>query len=133
MIVFAQCLLDKGLVIQRHHIVRQHRLVIGTFSLRDRFDDEMKRSTRTASLVMADVYDTRRTTPRQIGEDLLPPLVEATLIHWHDRVFTVTGFERVPVNVVSECSYRQSWILRIPTAEEEHELRCRQNAGVVRV
>ena len=110
-------------MIQRHHIVRQHNMVVGEFSLADRFDDEMKRSTRTAKIVMADLYDTRRNTPQAIGSNLLPPLIEAAVIHWQDRVFTITGFERVPAGVTAECSYRQSWLIRIPTTAEEATLR----------
>lgn len=116
-IVFAQRLLDKGLVIQAHHIVRQHRLAIGSFSLRDVHDAEMKRATRTAVLQMADTFIARHQTPREIGTELFPRLLDATLVHWHDRVFTLSGFERVD-DGARECSYRQSWLVRIPTAEE---------------
>lgn len=118
MIVFAQRLLDKGLVIQRQHIVRQYKMVIGLFSLHDTFDDEMKRYTRTAKLVMGQTYEACHNTPREIGSALFPPLLDVALIHWNDRVFTLTGFERIPSGSLSECSYRQSWMLRIPTAEE---------------
>jgi hypothetical protein len=122
-IVFAQCLLEKGLVIQRQHIVRQHRMVVGSFSLADAFDDEMMRTTRVARLVMADTYDSRHQTPREIGSELFPKLLEATLIHWHDRVFTITGFERLDGTLMRECSYRQSWMLRIPTSAELDEIK----------
>lgn len=93
-------------------------MVVGLFSFRDQRDDEMQRTTRVATMVMAHTFIACRETPREIGSNLFPPLIEAALIHWHDRVFTITGFERIPHDTLSECSYRQSWMLRVPTAEE---------------
>lgn len=122
MIVFAQCLLEKGLVIPKHHIVRQHRRAVGTFSLAEAFDHEMKRQVRTARLVTPDTYQERIRDSSRIGHDVLPPLLEASVLHWRDRVFTVTGFERVEVSALQEASFRQSWLLRFPTEEELDDL-----------
>lgn len=104
---------QQGIVIPRHHIVRSHNEVVGRFSLAEKYDGEICRHVRLARLL-----------PLMGGaEDVLPPLIDATVIYASDNVWTVTGFARdAKSGGVSESAYLQSWLMNELTLAEMVEI-----------
>jgi hypothetical protein len=104
---------DKGRVIPRHHILRLPGTP-GEFVLEEESDRETCRRVRVARL---------RPLGHQGGAlDLLPPLVDATLIYAKASIWTVPGFERQKDEPLYEPAYLQSWLMRPFSPEEAHEV-----------
>lgn len=76
----------------------------GTLSIAERYDPETARHVRTARLLGAG--DT----------DLMPPLLDATVIAIARGNWTITGWERIDDDMARPRAYQQSWRV-VPAAE----------------
>ncbi len=80
----------------------------GLLIVRDRTDNELRRSVRVAEL-----HCTR------LGIELLPTLFDVQIVQMSPRLIVLTGWERLPDNSGDTQAYGQSWWARPinPSAE----------------
>lgn len=86
-----------GLPLPRHRAVTARPEHLGTLSLCEAHDRELRRSVRTAYLRSQDT-----------GNDLLPPLRDAVVLWIGQREMTITGFEQ---DAVTRRVVGQSWYI----------------------